>query len=385
MTLRNAIAGWSRNTALAAFFWTGSLVGAVSPLPLTSATPPSGRWRDASLDDYRRHLGELTSLVQACAKARDLKNCDPLLVGPDDRIPFGNDAIAGRRLVRYGWLRVLFSKAEEPDEAAAPSNPSTKNASGPAASQSLPPTTSRLLQQAEQRLAADLAQATATASAAPAHSLERETMGQVLAGRDFRDLQQPTVRDSMLEKVGGWLNHLLESVTRLRARSAWIGRLVVWGFILGVSVALVWALLQLERRWRVRLVPEGRLPASNAPSTRNWQLWLEDARRAAASGMWREAIHLVYWAAIARLESRRLWPADRARTPREYLALIAPEDPRRAGLAALTGSFERTWYGGRSAEESDFRRAEAISASLIEGSSGVVSGERNIATEGGAA
>jgi hypothetical protein len=101
--------------------------------------------------------------------------------------------------------------------------------------------------------------------------------------------------------------------------------------------------------------------------------------------MWREAIHLVYWAAIARLESRRLWPADRARTPREYLALIAPEDPRRAGLAALTGSFERTWYGGRSAAESDFRRAEAIAASLIEGGSGVVSSERRIATEGGAA
>ena len=385
MTLRNAIAGWSRTTALAAFFWTGSLVGAVSPLPLTSATPPSGRWRDASLDDYRKHLGELTSLVQSCAKARDLKNCDPLLVGPDDRIPFGNDANAGRRLVRYGWLRVLFSKAEEPDEAAAPSNPSIKNPSGPAAAQPLPPTTSRLLQQAEQRLTADLAQATAAPSAASAHSLERETMAQVLAGRDFRDLQQPTVRDSMLEKVGGWLNHLLESATRLRARSAWIGRLVVWGFILGVSVALVWALLQLERRWRIRLVPEGRVPAPNAPSARNWQLWLEDARRAAASGMWREAIHLVYWAAIARLESRRLWPADRARTPREYLALIAPEDPRRAGLAALTGSFERTWYGGRSAAESDFRRAEAIAASLIEGGSGVVSSERSIATEGGAA
>jgi hypothetical protein len=215
--------------------------------------------------------------------------------------------------------------------------------------------------------------------------LERETLAQVLAGRDFRDLQQPTVRDSMLEKVGGWLNRLLERVTRLRAHSAWIGRLVVWAFILGVSVALVWALLQLERKWRVRLVPEGRVPAPNAPSARSWQLWFEDARRAAASGMWREAIHLVYWAAIARLESRRLWPADRARTPREYLALIAPEDPRRAGLAVLTGSFERTWYGGRIAAESDYRHAEAIASSLIEGGAGVVSNERRIVPEGGVA
>ena len=61
-------------------------------------------------------------------------------------------------------------------------------------------------------------------------------------------------------------------------------------------------------------------------------------------------------------------PADRARTPREYLALVAPEDPRKAGLAALTGSFERTWYGGRAAAETDYRNAEQLAAALISGS-----------------
>jgi hypothetical protein len=95
-------------------------------------------------------------------------------------------------------------------------------------------------------------------------------------------------------------------------------------------------------------------------------LWLEDARKAAAASQWREAIHFVYWAAISRLEARRLWPADRARTPREYLALVAAADPRRAGLAALTGSFERVWYGGRAADESDYRNAEQLARALIE-------------------
>ena len=108
-------------------------------------------------------------------------------------------------------------------------------------------------------------------------------------------------------------------------------------------------------------------PAAGAASARDWQLWLEDARQAAAAGLWREAIHFVYWAAISRLESRRLWPADRARTPREYLALVAPEDPRKPSLATLTGSFERTWYGGRAAAESDYRRAEQLAAALISG------------------
>jgi uncharacterized protein DUF4129 len=369
LTLRCALARWSRIAAFAVLFSTGLLAGAVSPISAPTPSPPPGRWRDASLDDYRQHLGELNTLVDACAKARDLKNCDPLLVGQDDRVPLSTVANAERRLVRYGWLRVLFSKAEEPDQPAAAPDRTTKNAAGSADAQPLQPVTSVLLNEAKKRLAADLAQVNTLTPAVPTHALERATMAEVLAGRDFRDLEQPSVRDSMIERVGNWLNHLLESAARLRARSAWIGRLLVWGFILAVCVGLVWALLQLERRWRVRLVPEDRRPAPGAPSARNWQVWLEDARRAAASGLWREAIHLVYWAAIARLESRRLWPADRARTPREYLALIAPEDPRRANLAALTGSFERTWYGGRAAVESDYRSAEAIASALIEGGS----------------
>jgi uncharacterized protein DUF4129 len=260
---------------------------------------------------------------------------------------------------------VLFSKAEEPDEPQAAPEREAKDGEAPV--QAPPPSTTRLLRAAEDRLIVDLAQANSPLSAAPAHAQEHTTMSEVLAGRDFSGLEQLTLRDTMMEKVSGWLNQLLQSATRLRARSAWIGRLLVWGFVIAVCVALVLLLLQVERRWRLRLVPEERVSAPQAASARDWQLWLEDARAAAATGRWRDAIHFVYWAAIARLESRRVWPADRARTPREYLALLAPEDPRRQRLAALTGSFERTWYGGRSAEEDDYRRAEEIARVLIEG------------------
>jgi hypothetical protein len=145
----------------------------------------------------------------------------------------------------------------------------------------------------------------------------------------------------------------------------------VWGFIAAVCVALVWGLLQLERRWRIRLIPNDRSPAPSAASAIPWQLWLEDARRAAAAGLWREAIHFLYWASISRLESKRLWPADRARTPREYLALVEPDDPRQPSLATLTRSFERVWYGGRPAAESDYQRAEKIATVLIAGSGAV--------------
>lgn len=334
------------------------------------------------MDNYRQHLMALSMLVDACAKARNLKGCDPALVGPDDRVPVVIGSQSQLRMVRYGWLRVLFSKAEEPDQK--PGKTAAGKTAKPGGSNEDQLTTSELLKDAKVRLANDLDQSQAPPAAVPDHAQERAVMQQVLAGADFRNLEQSTVRDSVLEKLGKWLNQLFESAANFKAHSAWVGRALVWGFILAVSVALVYSLLRLERRWRVRLTPDGDRPAPGAASARDWQLWLEDARRAAASGLWREAIHFVYWAAISRLESRRLWPADRARTPREYLALVAPEDPRKQGLSELTSAFERFWYGGRPAAESDYRNAENLASSLMSRGASGSAGSLSAAPEGGA-
>jgi hypothetical protein len=352
--------------------------------PAASTAQTAGRWREASLDEYRRHLLALSALVKACAKGRDMKTCDPTLVGPDDRVPLGGGANAERRLVRYGWLRILFFRALDKDPAETAPKPAAGAKGAPAAEPTLPPprTTTELLQDAEARLDRELAQAGGTAAATLPYTQERDTMKQVLAGKDFRNLEGPSVRDTVLEEFGNWLNRLLESAARLGSRSPWIGRLIVWAFVMAVCVGLVWGLLQLERRWRFRLVPEDGTYAPGAASARRWQLWLEDARAAEAAGRWREAVHSVYWAAISRLEARRLWPADRARTPREYLALVAAEDPRRAGLAALTGSFERIWYGGRAAGERDYRKAEQLTAALIAGGGASPVGADGTASQG---
>ncbi len=359
------------SAALAAIFCSLLSHAALPVQPIT----PVGRWQDATLDQYRQHLQALVPLVQACAAARDIKACDPTLVGPDDRIPLAANG-SERRLVRFGWLRVLFSRAQDKDtpDTPPPTPPFTQRTPPKDSAQPAPPTTSQLLLDAQARLAQDLIQANGAPAVPQPHAAEREAMKQVLAGRDFRDLAEPSARDSLLERLGNWLNHLFESASRFGERSAWIGRVLVWGFILAVCVGLVWSLMQLERRWRIRLVPEDFGPAAGAASARPWQKWLEDARAAAAAGQWREAIHFVYWASISRLESKRLWPADRARTPREYLALVATDDPRRPSLAKLTGSFERVWYGGRGAAESDYRQAEALATALIAGNTPATGG-----------
>jgi hypothetical protein len=295
-----------------------------------------------------------------------------------------NGSHTEQRLVRFGWLRELFSKAQDPD---LPLEKTTVKNSGDKSSeisiQDHPPA-SQFLKDAKVRLESDLAQSHAQVAPAASHTQEEAVLQQVLSEREFRGLKQTSVRESVLEKFGNWLDRLFESAANLKARSAWVGRALVWGFILGVCVALVYSLLRLERRWRVQLTEDRDRPAPGAASARDWQLWLDDARKAAASGLWREAIHFVYWAAISRLESRRLWPADRARTPREYLALVAHEDPRKPGLSQLTSTFERFWYGGRQAGESDYRDAESLASSLM--GAGATAGSRELSTapEGGA-
>jgi hypothetical protein len=347
--------------------------------PASTAVSPN-KPRDASLDDYRAHLRLLSALVDGCSKARDVKNCDPGQVGADDEVPVSSVPNAERRLVRYGWVRVLLSKAQDKDAPPPKTRPAVTEGSETWENvRPAPPTTTQLLKNAERRLANDLAQADAAAAAVADHTQERDVMKQVLAEREFRNLEEPTAKDSALEKVGNWLNGILESAVKASARAPWLGRALVWGFVVVVCLGLVWGLLQLERRWRIRLVPEDHGPAAGAASAIHWQLWLEDAQRAAAAGQWREAIHFLYWAAISRLESKRLWPADRARTPREYLALVAADDPRQPGLATLTGSFERVWYGGRPAGEGDYLKAEQIASALISGT-----GAARLGAEGGA-
>ena len=359
-------------------FTTGLLLAALlSPVTARSAgtsdQQPGSTWRDVSIADYRAHLKELSGLTAACAKARDLKACDPALVGEDDRVPLNGAAnepggSAGEhRVIRYGWLRVLFSRAEENDDTI--NAPGNFVHSGPvgASAADTPRTTSQLLEDAQARIAYDLAQASETPKALPPHAREQTVMRQVLAEREFRGLRKSDATDTLLERFFNWLHRVFAGFDKLELHSVWLGWALTYGFVLLVGVGLVVALLRLERRWRVRLVPDSDGPAPGAPSARDWQLWLADARQAAEARRWREAIHFLYWAAISRLESKRLWPADRARTPREYLALVGGEDPRRIPLTALTRDFERIWYGGRAAGEGDFRRAEEAMTGLTDG------------------
>src|SRR5580704_2454640 len=247
-----------------------NILAAPSASTASPPTRPAGRWQDATLEEYRRHLVALKDLTQACAKARDLKTCDPTLVGLDDRLPAGAPSSDEFRLIRYGWLRILFSRAEEPDKAQKAPDSGRLSGSARKSLREIPPTTSQLLVDAQARLAHDLAQSNRAAAPLPSHVEERDTMKQVLAGREFSNLQPATESDTALERFGNWLNRLFAKFEKLRARSAWVGRTLVWGFFGAIAVGLAWGLLRVERRWRIRLVTASAGLVSEAVSVRDW-------------------------------------------------------------------------------------------------------------------
>lgn len=339
---------------------------AAAPHARAQDTNTDAGWRDVSVAEYRQHLHDLDALVAACqaqwaAHATQQKiqeACDAGRVGPNDRVLWPGGAESGRREVRYDWLRAALDRAAGKNAAAQPTM------AGPAAgAKSSATATGELLTEARQRLQQDANQASNPAEANPDYAGERKALNTILAQKAYRGVSAVSPRERFVEWFYQQLDKFLAGLMRLGARAPWIVFVLRALLLACICVALIWFLLRLERGARVHLIPDVE-PAPGAPAAREWQLWLKDAHAMADDGHWREAIHFVYWAAIARLEQRRLWPADRARTPREYLALVPEADKRKQALTALTRSFERTWYGGREAAPSDFNAALEQASSL---------------------
>jgi hypothetical protein len=269
------------------------------------------------------------------------------------------DAAASQaREVRYDWLRTVLIQAGNKSSSAQP-----VVAGSPARGKTPAVNANDLLNDARQRLQMDEQQAESPLATNPAYSDQRKSLDAILSQPQYHGVTKVSVRDRVVEWFYNVLDKILMGLAGMGARAPWAARLFEGLLLGGIGIVLIWFFIRIERSARVRLVPDVG-PGPGSPSTREWQLWMKDAQTAAANGLWREAIHSVYWASIARLESGRLWPADRARTPREYLHLLRGNDPRKPTLTALTRSFEHTWYGGRDAAAVDFIAALALAAEL---------------------
>ncbi len=203
------------------------------------------------------------------------------------------------------------------------------------------------------RIAALKADAQAFQQPSPDVSSSRRALAGILARREFRKVHGPTWLDALKKKL---ILLLLRIIERIFGSSAFptVSRILVWMLVaVAVMMLAAWIFNTMRRNARLETIALESPPVS----AKEWTVWMAEAHAAAANSAWREAIHLSYWAGISFLESRGLWKPDRARTPREYLRLLASSGEYVSSLSALTRQFESIWYGGSAAGPDSFSEA----------------------------
>ena len=206
--------------------------------------------------------------------------------------------------------------------------------------------------------------ASESAASSSSDATARAKLEQILKRREFSPAGPPSAWDQLRQKIGQWVLRMFEKLFGSMARHPIGSELLFWLIIFGV---VCWLVTMLVRFWTGR----GRNIALQSIGTiaahRSWQEWIRGAQDAAARGEFREAIHLLYWAGITRLEDLSILTVDHTRTPREQLRLLsnpaksgtleaASATPaQRAPMVGLTTQLERVWYGRRPASVEDFR------------------------------
>lgn len=314
------------------------LLGAlILALPSTLGQAATSPLQPISPNQYTQELDRLRTVAETCAQELSQRHgasgrCDPSLVGPDVTVSITN----GKRAVSFEWLRDALrlvasaGGAGELSEARSRLAEMTREQASPPVSVFVPGNVSNI----------------------------RRKLDGILESGDYPPPETPSWLERMWRDFVRWLlNSIVKAMPSGSSPSAiYLLELTVIAIPCGL---LIWWFIRRLQMQRLGLSGDSG-PHVSAPSAQGWQEWLEQGQILGREGRWREAIHHVYWAAISCLESRRLWPSDRTRTPREYLGLLSGNPETRAELSSLTRSFERTWYGGRRASEKDFDEACGI-------------------------
>ncbi len=331
-----AIYGFQIRCRAAAAFALCFLAGACS----LHAAPIASQPRSPS--EYRDHLKSLAALIDGCRQHTDSAHCSADAVGPDDlvTVPGQKDP----RRISYDWLRSLLEHAGD------------RALSGADAAPRLLAATERLHLEESEALGAP-PPATST------YSAERNALTTVLHRAEFRSADR-SLTQRVLEAVAIWINRRLSRIVEYSAHRRWLALLLEWVVVSLACLGLgYWCVRQVRRARGLEATERARV--QDTPAMRNWERLRQDAEQAARQQRWRDAVRSYYWATIARLESRGLWPADRARTPREYLRLVLPGNARHEDLRRLTQCFETCWYGSETATQPDCETARRLFEQLI--------------------
>ncbi len=309
-----------------------------TPLPATllllALTPDTAApAHKATQAEYRDSLRQASALVHACSAASAA--CDSGKAGSDLLVGTG----AGTYTVHYDWLRAEISAAHS----------------------ATPDRRIRMMQATASRLEQELA---ALDAAPEQDSRARSAANRILARSEFRAVDaSPSPWQRLSARFWAWLDRVLFLAASASAQRPWIGVALEWALLVGALAGLLTYVFRSLRQERGPRMAAWKPQFAGNPAEPNWAAMAETA---AAAGEWREAVHALYWAAVASLATAGRWRASAAapRTPREYLRLLEPGTPQRSSLAALTALLERVWYGRRAAGEREYREALALADQL---------------------
>jgi len=224
-----------------------------------------------------------------------------------------------------------------------------------------PASGARATREISERIARMIEDARAVSRAADRdYSPERARLDQILKRREFRFVHErarsETFWDQLLDRLWQWLAGLFDRVGNHPNATNFLRRGIV--VVLGL-ILLVWLAHTLTH------VSYRRFPAPmDDARARPVRDWVEEAQRTAERGEYRDAIRIVYGAAVEALGEAGVWQVDPSRTHREYARLLPRDFPRRPQLISLIGRFERVWYGRAEASVCDYKTAIADLESL---------------------
>ena len=152
--------------------------------------------------------------------------------------------------------------------------------------------------------------------------------------------------DSQMGGNAGWLTFLI--------------RALPWIISIIIVAAIIWLLSYwLQRFLRsfvadahvLELAGDDDLPRSAAEAR-------QQARIAAQSGLYRDAVRRLYLAAILQLAEHNLITYERSLTNREVLVRVPKDSPIRAHLEPIVATFDQVWYGVHEPDQATFTQYE---------------------------
>jgi hypothetical protein len=142
-------------------------------------------------------------------------------------------------------------------------------------------------------------------------------------------------------------------------------------FVIGISVVAAILIALIYRLWALRAPPPAPAAAGPPPEgaalnplsrdSRDWARHAEDLHR---QGKFAEAVRALYLSVLSLAHLRNWIEYHPSRTNWEYVHRFAGPETGRAGLGAITRTFEVLWFGRRPCAEADYlesrRHAEAL-------------------------